>query len=295
MNKNIETQKRIVTRLRKELEPLKKEETEARRLWSLGYNKQLRADKQLQKRIDKGLTVDPVKDGIVNKTVKALWDTKNGWNERSAELTKRRDAARKAMKEKEEEISKEESVLTNLISEYKIQTEKTDSVIDKVFLMNSNIVSLSENLDTLLESEFYPLLSETGTQKTIESSDGLKKIIILSNTINTMDSAKVEEAKEQIDLFFKRINPKDPENEEDETIKMLSELLKGLLVIKTKVKAGPNLSKFLALKLDSELFPELTKAQVLLIESMNYQRTGKYIRLYERENRNDKYRPVRQS
>ena len=55
MNKNIETQKRIVTRLRKELEPLKKEEAEARRLWTLGYNKQLRADTQLQKRIEKGI------------------------------------------------------------------------------------------------------------------------------------------------------------------------------------------------------------------------------------------------
>ena len=294
MNKNIETQKRIVTRLRKELEPLKKEEAEARRLWTLGYNKQLRADQQLKKRIEKGLTVDPVKYGKVNKTVKSLWDTKNGWDEKSAELTKRRDDARKAMKEKEKEILKEESVLTNLIAEYKIQSEKTDSVIDKVFLMNSNIVSLSENLDTLLGSEFYPLLSETGTQKTVESSNGLKKIVILSNTINTMDSSKVEEATKQINKFFDRINPKESTTE-DTTITMLSELLKELLVVKTRVKPGPNLSKFLSLKLDSEVFPELTTAQTLLIESMNYQRTGKYIRLYERENRNDNWEPVRQS
>lgn len=294
MKKHIEKQRRIVARLKKELEPLKKEESEARRLWSLGYNKQLRADQQLKKRIEKGLTVDPVKDGNVNKTVKSLWDTKNGWDEKSAELTKRRDDARKAMKEKEKEILKEESVLTNLISEYKIQSEKTDSVIDKVFLMNSNIVSLSENLDTLLGSEFYPLLSETGTQKTVESSNGLKKIVILSNTINTMDSSKVEEATKQINKFFDRINPKESTTE-DTTITMLSELLKELLVVKTRVKPGPNLSKFLSLKLDSEVFPELTTAQTLLIESMNYQRTGKYIRLYERENRNDNWEPVRQS
>jgi len=71
--------------------------------------------------------------------------------------------------------------------------------------------------------------------------------------------------------------------------------LKELLVVKIKVKAGPNLSKFLALELREEKFPELKKAQRLLASATNYVRSGQYVRLFTRASKDDVWQPVRQS
>lgn len=117
----------------------------------------------------------------------------------------------------------------------------------------------------------------------------------MTNSITVMDVAMVEEAKQEIDAFFARINPTKEARPEDETIAMLTDLLKELLVVKIRVKAGPNLSKFLAMELNPEKFPELRKAQKLLASATNYSRSGLYVRLYTRENNKDTWQPVRQS
>ncbi len=61
------------------------------------------------------------------------------------------------------------------------------------------------------------------------------------------------------------------------------------------MKAGPNLSKFLYLDIDKEKFPELVEAQKLLASATNYVRSGKYIRIYTRTNKDEKWQPVRQA
>ena len=106
---NIEKQERVLARIRQEIEPLVREEAEARRLWTLGYKKFLNANNKLQARVRKHLTVDPKdKQGQINQTVQALWDTIEGWSTRSEELTQRRDAGRLAMEQKKQEIINEE-------------------------------------------------------------------------------------------------------------------------------------------------------------------------------------------
>lgn len=295
MNQAIEHQNRVLLRIKKELEPLKKEETEARRLWTLGYKKSLSATKELNERRKKNLTVDVLKGGITNKTVANLWETIDGWEEKSEELTRRRDAARVAMEAKKQGIIQQEQILEKVLHEYQIQTQQTDGMIDNMFMLNEGVVAALENMDKYLASDVFPHLHEKATQKMFENSISTKKVVIMTNSINIMDVSKVGEAKRYIDDFFKRLNPQTTVQSEDDTVAMLSELLKELLDVKIRVKAGPNLSKFLALELSEEKFPELRKAQRLLASATNYVRSGKYVRLYIRTSKNDTWQPVRQS
>jgi len=292
---DVKQNERIVARLRNELKPLKAQEAEARRRWSLGYNAFLRAEKELQKRVEKGLNVNPVVNGVLNKTVQRLWNTKNGWIAKSEELTKQRDEARAAIAEKEKEILKAEAELNEILTTEKIQLEQTDSAIEKVFLMNDRVVESLQAMDRFLEQDIYPNLSDKATQKMLVSSDGLKKVVIMSNTSNEMDAEKVEQAKLKIESFFKRINPQQESMPQDETTQMLTEILHDLLVVKFNVKPGPTLSRFLGLELDPEKFSELVEAQHLLGSAISYKRSNMYVRLFTRNTTNDGWKPVRQS
>ncbi len=294
-NKAIEHQERVLARIKKELEPLVKEEAEARRLWTLGYKKYNAAVEKLNDRRKKKLTTDASSGGAINLTVQKLWETLDGWTQKSEALTKRRDDARRAMEEKKQEIIQQEQELEKMLHEYQIQTQQTDGMIDKVFMLNDGVVAALENMDKFLVGDIFPQLHEKGTQKTIENSDSTKRLTIMTNSITVMDVAMVEEAKREIDAFFLRINPTKEVRPEDETIAMLTDLLKELLVVKIKVKAGPNLSKFLAMELNPEKFPELCKAQKLLASATNYSRSGLYVRLFTRATKDDSWQPVRQS
>jgi len=295
-NNEITNQNRVLNRLKKELAPLKKQESEAKRLWTLGYKQFLNADEKLSLRIKNGLTVDPVnKDGKTIQLVKSLWDIKNGWQEKSRILTEKRDSARKAMDEKKEEISLSEKKLEKMISDYQLQLQKTDGMIDNVILLNSGVVSALENMDKFLATDIFPQLEDVSTQKTIENSTSTKKIVIMTNSINWMDAEKAAEAKKLIDSFFERINPQENDDTNDDAIQILSEILKELLVVKIKTKAGQNLSKFLSMDIDQKKFPELVQAQKLLASATNYVRSGKYIRIYTRENKDENWQSVRQS
>lgn len=295
MNNKIENQERVLVRIKKELTPLKKEESEARRLWSLGHNKYMSAVAKLNDRRKKGLSVDVDKKGIRNKAVQKLWETLDGWDLKSAELTQRRDTARLAMEKKRQEILEEEHLLEQILHEHRLQVQQEDAMIDKVFLLNDGVVSALEHMDKHLSTHVFPQLHEKGTQKTIENSSLTKRLVIMTNSITFMDVSKVEDAKRYIDAFFARISPGRNSSSDDTTVSMLSELLQELLVVKIKVKAGPNLSKFLALDLDEDKFPELSKAQKLLASATNYVRSGKYVRLFTRETKEDAWHPVRQS
>lgn len=292
---DVKQNERILARLKNELKPLKAQEAEARRRWSLGYNAFLRAEKELQKRVEKGLNVNPVVNGVLNKTVQRLWNTKNGWIAKSEELTKQRDEARAAIAEKEKEILKAEAELNEILTTEKIQLEQTDSAIEKVFLMNDRVVESLQAMDRFLEQDIYPNLSDKATQKMLVSSDGLKKVVIMSNTSNEMDAEKVEQAKLKIESFFKRINPQQESMPQDETTQMLTEILHDLLVVKFNVKPGPTLSRFLGLELDPEKFSELVEAQHLLGSAISYKRSNMYVRLFTRNTTNDGWKPVRQS
>ena len=294
-DKNIENQKRILQRIQNELVPLKRRESEARRLWTLGYGKYRSATKALNERRKKGLTTDAFKDGVTNKTVQKLWEILDGWDGKSVALTQERDAARAAMAGKEEEIRTQEKILTGILHEYKIQLEQTDGVVDKVFMLNDGVVASLQNMDKFLISDVFTHIHEKGTQKTIENSTLTKKIVIMSNSINIMDVGKVQEASILIDEFINRVNPKKEEKPQDEIVSLLLDLVKELLDVRIRVKAGPGLSRFLSMNLNEQKFPELKSAQQLLASATNYSRSGLYVRLFVRATKDDRWQPVRQS
>jgi hypothetical protein len=296
MKKNaLKENQRILARLKKELEPLKKEEAEAKRLWVLGHKKFLRATKELNSRIDKGLTVNPVdKDGKINKHVSELWDVTEAWESKSQELEDRRARALKAIEDKQIEIVTQEQELQRIIQEEQAIQDKKNELLDTTFVFHSQVAEAEARLNDYLSREVYPLLDEKSSQLSIESSDGMRKLVISVNTINVMDVSKVAKAQERINAFFDRINPRQKEIEtEDETILLIKELVQELLVVKVNVKAGPNLSRFLSLKLDKEKFQELVEAQEFLVSATNFQRSSKYIRLYRRNSRNEGWEAVR--
>ena len=83
-------------------------------------------------------------------------------------------------------------------------------------------------------------------------------------------------------LFFDRFQK---ETRMDETVRPLYDLTRELLVEKTDFKVGPDLYRFLAMELDADIYPELSKAQLLLRQSIRSEKTTSYIRVYERESR----------
>ncbi|MFA7298044.1 MAG: hypothetical protein WC010_00135 [Candidatus Absconditabacterales bacterium] len=295
MEKQINLNERILKRIQNELIPLKKQEIEAKRLWVLGYKKYVSATAALNARQEKGLTTDIKKDGTINLTVKKLWDTTRGWGQKSEELTKHRDAAREAMKNKEEEIYTQEKLLAKILHEYQIQLEKTDGIVDKVFMLNDGVVAALQNMDKFLVSDVFTHLHEKATQKQIENSTLTNKIVIMTNSINIMDVGKVQEASALIDAFVNRVNPKKETQPQDEIVSLLLDLVKELLDVRIRVKAGPGLSRFLAIDLNEQKFPELKNAQQLLASATNYSRSGLYVRLFTRATKDDKWQPVRQS
>ncbi|MEI7563932.1 MAG: hypothetical protein WCJ39_10295 [bacterium] len=295
MKEEIKQNERILQRIQNELAPLKKQEAEARRLWTLGYKKYVSATDALNARQKKGLTTDTVKNGVTNLTVKKLWDTIDGWSQKTEELTKRRDNARIAMEAKKMEIIRQEDLLSELMHEHKRQLEQTDGMVDKVFMLNDGVVAALQNMDKFLVSDVFLHLHEKATQKMIENSTSTRKVVIMTNSINIMDVGKVQEALAIIDAFTERVNPRESTRPKDELISILLDLLKEIIDVKIRVKAGPNLSKFLAWEVNDEQFPEIKKAQKLLASATNYVRSGKYVRLYTRENKDDVWQSVRQS
>ena len=293
--RNIETNQRILKRIQDELVPLRKQEIEARRLWTLGYKKYMSATNALNARQKKGLTTGIFKGDETNFTVKKLWDIIDGWSQKSEELTKRRDNARRAMEEKKHEILEQEILLGKLLHEHQIQMQQVDGIVEKTFILNEGVVAALETMDKFLAGDVFTQIHEKGTQKTIENSTLTKKIVIMSNSINIMDVAKVQEASALIDAFVNRVNPKKEEKPQDELVSLLLNLVTELLDVRIRVKAGPGLSRFLAMNLNEQKFPELKSAQQLLASATNYSRSGLYVRLFTRATKDDKWQPVRQS
>lgn len=67
------------------------------------------------------------------------------------------------------------------------------------------------------------------------------------------------------------------------------------MVEKTDFKVGTDLYRFIAMELDDEIFPALSRAQKLLRLSIGSEKTNSYIRIYGREDKNENWKVVPQS
>lgn len=264
---------------------LERLEKKAREKWNRGYKAYIQAAEAMA----------TLKRHGTKREVK-LRDLILTWPQRTVELTRARDDARKAMEEEKAKRVELELGLARLVEQDKAERRVADELVEQVFLLNGRMVDAMEARNAYLTDHVYDkLVDDDGnmrTQVTIDSSDGTRRIVALVNTIQIVQPDLAAEAKTLIEGFFSGLQE---QVEMDEATRVLFELSRKLLVEKTSFKIGPDFYRFLSLELDPEVFPELHRAQSLLKMSLRSEKTSSYVRLYVRQNRTAKWEPVKQS
>jgi len=289
------TLKGIIKDLQKKINQQKKklERSEGRikkviDLWRREYNAYNIRVARISHRIQKGLRMN-------TKEVIRMAELNAKWPKRSKEITAKRDIARDENEKIKKQLEKLKVELATVMERDRMEQSTTDNVVNQIFLFRDSIVNALEEMNAFLNENVYDKLIGTDgklrSQLTIDSSDGTRRVVAMVNSISKVDPNLAAEALLQINVFFERIVPK--EREMDDATVALYELTQKILVEKTSFKVGPDLYRFLSLDLNNEVFPELVKAQRLLKRSLRSEKTNRYIKLYERKTRNDKFMPVK--
>lgn len=184
-----------------------------------------------------------------------------------------------------------------LVREQEVNEIKAiDDIVIQVFGLNRTVVEASMAREDCLKRHVFPrLIDKNGnlsSQITFASSDGLRKVVAMVNTMTIIRGDLAREAQAEIQSFFDQFQKP---VKVDKHIEALFELVRQLLVEKTDFKVGPDLYRFLAMDLDAVMFPQLERAQTLLRQSIRSEKTNSYIRIYERISRNDNWEVVSQS
>ena len=267
---------------KKKLEKLKKEEAKARKKWTDGYGKYRKAAKDLA-------TLTRHKTKKEKKLRKIIL----GWDEETVELTKKRDKIRSTIRQEEEKITQLRIQYAEFLKEMEAEIKADDEIVNQVFSLSLTAAQAFEKRNIYLNDHCYTrLVDDKGnirSQVTIDSSDGKKRVVAMTNTITIVVADLAADAKKLIEEFF---NEFQSNVEMDPLTQKLYELTRKLLIEKTKFKIGPDMYVFLSINLDPEIFPELAEAQRLLKLSVRSEKTSSYIRLYEREDRNHPWKRI---
>lgn len=282
----IGTLQTVVSSLQKKLAKLEMSEAKARLAWTKLHHQYVDASEALADLVRHGTKREAGLKGIIK-----------AFRDKSLELTKKRDDARAAVRQAQEELAQKQRELDRVMAEERARCQATDEVVKQVFALNGTVVQASIAREGYVTSHVFPhLLDAKGnlrSQVTFTSTDGLRRVLARVNTITIVDRTLAERALELIDAFKARVRP-DP-TVTDQATQVLFELTDKLLVQRTAFKVGPDLYRFLRLELDRVLFPELVDAQDLLKQSIRSEKTEQYIRLLERAGLTGKWRPVRQA
>ncbi|MES2749049.1 MAG: hypothetical protein V4606_01510 [Patescibacteria group bacterium] len=200
-------------------------------------------------------------------------------------------------------IEKLKEELTNLELKLMVLKERelskidaNDEMITQVFALNDAMVQASTAREQFLKRHVFPfLIDENGnmrSQITHTTSDELRKMVVMVNTLTIMKPDLAAEAQREVQSFFDRF---EKPSLADPYVEAMFTITRQLLVEKTTVKVGPNLSRFISMELDGEIFPELARAQLLYKQSIWSKKTNSYIRLYARQSKHDKFEVVPQS
>lgn len=278
--------RRKLRKSKQRMKQLEREEGVARRIWTRGYQAYRRAASYLAKENRKSGT----------QAEADARDRVNTWDQRTVELTKRRDAAREAMAAEEAHQAKLREELAAALAREEAEVDRRDAIVRQVFKLNDAVVVALEARNAYLSEHVYRLLVKSdGTlrrQLTMDSKDELLRVTAMVNSITIVREDLATQAIEMIEGFFARFQE---QAEMDEATAALYELTRRLLDIKASFKVGPDLYRFLSLELDAELFPELVNAQHLLKQSLRSEKTNSYIRLKTRKSRADNWEQVKQS
>ncbi|MFH1667494.1 MAG: hypothetical protein ABH884_00515 [Candidatus Komeilibacteria bacterium] len=287
MKKNIKSATGKVCALKKEIVKLQSEETKVRARWNRRYKSFLKAASELAQ-----LTVHGT-----NKE-KQLQNRVFNWPTESEQITNLRDAKRQAIQETEERLLAAEIRVAELTAEDDALQSNVDNVVDQVFALNNTVINALESRNAYLNVHvFRQLVEEDGgvrSQITFINRQQTRKVVALTNTITLVRPDLAEEAKQLIEAFFGQFKEKMKKDVPIE-VQALYQITSELLVEKTSFRIGPTLYRFISLSIDQELFPELKKAQDLLKASLRSEKTNSYIRLYERQSRNENWQPIKRA
>ncbi len=275
----------LIRKCETKIDQWSKKETASRKKWVRAYDSFISASEQLANLTRHGTK----REASLKKRIES-------WREQSRELTKQRDAARKAIAAEKEKKAQFQLELAKLEQQIQAETKKTDEVVEQTFFLNKNVSHALEALNSYLTNHvFHLLIGEDGnlrSQITFTYSDGTRRVIAMVNAITRVQPDMAAEAKRLIEQFFDRLRP---QSEMDEVTKNLFNLTKGLLIEKTHFKVGPDLYRFLGLDINGEIFPELKKAQNILRRSLRSEKTSSYIRLFQRKGENDRWKRMSKS
>ena len=276
---------RLLQEIDRSLKRLYQVEAKVRGTWNKHYQRFLRASEYLA--------------GAHNTKTKAFAraaEIVRHWKLLTEELTQKRDKVREDIDEWEKQRQKVEVELAELRARVIAMTQETDGIVDQVFNLNDSVVQALENRDAYVSNHVYRrLLDDQGnlrSQITIDSADGLRRVVAMVNTITKIQPDLADEALRLIEVFFSKYQE---HSEVDEVIRSWIELTSALLIEKKSFKVGPGLYRFLGLEIDPHLLPELSMAQMLLRKSLRSEKTNTYLRLYCRISRADRWTPVRVS
>ncbi len=218
-----------------------------------------------------------------------------GWRQRSVSLTKERDTAREQLKKIDDELVQLGLQLARVTEQEYSEVNATDEIVTGVLDLNKSVVGASAiRLEFLNRHVFPRLIGKDGklvSQISFFSSNGLHKVVAMVNTMTLVVGDLAQKAQDEIEGFFKKFD----NSHMDGPTKTMYDLTKQILVEKINFKIGPHLYRFLSLELDEDIFPELALAQRYLRQSIRYQKTNSYIRIYERKSKTGKFTPVPQS
>lgn len=276
---------RAINTNKRELDKLTRLEERSRKAWTKEYLVFLKAARDLSDLKHHGTK----REGTLKRKIKE-------WQNETGRLTSVRDKLRGQIKELNQSLVTLGTKRAMLLEQQTSETKTIDEIVTQVFALNSAVVRASSDREQCLNRHVFPrLIDEQGglrSQISFTSSDGLRRVVAMVNTMTIVRGDLAAEAKAEIQRFFDRFQEA---TKMDETVRPLYDLTRELLVEKTDFKVGPDLYRFLAMELDTDIYPELSRAQMLLRQSIRSEKTTSYIRIYKRENLTTNWEVVPQS
>lgn len=282
---NVLVLEREIKKAKCQLGRLVKLEGRSRKVWTKAYQLFLKAANQLTELKIHGTKKEA---GLIKKI--------RDWPAETVRLTKERDNLRAQIKQTEQALVKLGIEQTKLVEQQINEIKTIDEIVTQVFGLNAAVVRTSSDREDCLTRHVFPRLIDAKgnlrSQISFTSSDGLRRVVAMVNVMTIVRGDLAAQAKSEIQCFFDRFQRVAKMND---TVKPLFDLTRQLLVEKTDFKVGPDLYRFLSMGLDADIFPELSRAQTLLRQSIRSEKTSSYIRIYERKSRTDPWEIVKQS
>ncbi|HPL93231.1 MAG TPA: hypothetical protein PLB38_03035 [bacterium] len=281
----IQKSEKLKKRLQQQLEKLVAQEKTVVARWKKAYQYFLKVTGQLEKKRHSN-----------SKKIERMWATVVAWPAESGRLTRQRDNLRAQIDVVRQQLTACDLQLLQLENTIAQLHQKNDAIVDRVFALNDEVVTSARARDAYLMTQvFTSLRKPDGTlrrQVTFVSSNQLRKVVAMVNSISYLEESLAERAEEEIKQFFYRYQVP---LVADPLMAKVTELLEKVLISKRTFQVGPSLYEFLTMDLDDNLFPELVRAQQYLKAGFRSEKTNSYIRIYSRPTVTDKWQPVPQS